>query len=487
MNDYNKRMGWQRARAIFSLNDPRWGRGEGNGQRSDDPRRPLDKNGNKGGNNGDNGDGPPDLDEMWREFNRRVSAFFGRRKGPGGFGPAPDNGHGARIGVGIVLGVLIAIYAGSGVFVVQEGQAGVVLQFGQYRHTVGQGVHWRMPYPFQTHEIVNVGQIRTVEIGRSNLVRPANVKDASVLTHDGDIIDVRFAVQYQVKQPTDYLFRSVDPDLTVTQAAQAAVRTVVGARSTSDLLYADREPIRAQLADTIQHALDQYKTGLGVTGVTIQSVAAPDQVQAAFDDEAKAHQDRERAKRDAQAYADQLLPHAQADATRIVDDAKAYSDRVVAQAQGDAQRFSQVYDQYAKAPAVIRERMYLDTMQQIYSNTTKVFVDSKSGNNVIYLPLDKLVDASRQHAAAVAAASGAATASAPSIVPASDANANANASSAPAASGDSQQSPQQSQQQGVSQQSAAPAPQASDAAPSSGDPFRSRDAFRSRGREDDTP
>ncbi|HEY4802658.1 MAG TPA: FtsH protease activity modulator HflK, partial [Paraburkholderia sp.] len=333
MNDYNKRTGRQRARAIFSLNDPRWGRGDGNGQRSDDGRRPP-------GKNGDKGDGPPDLDEMWRDFNRRMSAFFGRKgKGPGGFGPRPDNGHGARIGVGIVLGVLIAIYVGSGVFVVQEGQAGVVLQFGQYRHTVGQGVHWRMPYPFQTHEIVNVGQIRTVEIGRSNLVRAANVKDAAVITHDGDILNVRFTVQYQVKQPTDYLFRSVDPDLAVTQAAQAAVRTVAGARSTSDLLYADREPIRAQLADTIQHALDEYKTGLGVTGVAIQGVSAPDQVQAALDDEAKARQERDRAKRDAQAYADQLLPRAQADAARLIDDAKAYSERVVAQAQGDAQRF----------------------------------------------------------------------------------------------------------------------------------------------------
>ncbi|WP_042264949.1 FtsH protease activity modulator HflK, partial [Paraburkholderia heleia] len=427
MNDYNKRTGWQRARAIFSLNDPRWGRGDGNGQRSDDGRRPPGNNGNKGGN-GDKGDGPPDLDEMWRDFNRRMSAFFGRQgKGPGGFGPRPDNGHGARIGVGIVLGVLIAIYVGSGVFVVQEGQAGVVLQFGQYRHTVGQGVHWRMPYPFQTQEIVNVGQIRTVEIGRSNLVRPANVKDAAVITHDGDILNVRLTVQYQVKQPTDYLFRSVDPDLTVTQAAQAAVRTVVGARSTNDMLYADREPIRAQLADTIQHSLDEYKTGLGVTGVAIQSVSAPDQVQPALDDEARARQDRDRAKRDAQAYADQLLPRAQTDAARLVDEARAYSERVVSRAQGDAQRFTQVYEQYAKAPAVIRERMYLETMQHIYSNATKVFVDSKSGNNVIYLPLDKLVDTTRQHAAVAAGAAGAAGAAsgagAATAGAASDANA----------------------------------------------------------------
>lgn len=481
MNDYNKRTSWQRARAILSLNDPRWGRGDGNGQRTDDARRPSGNNGNNGGGKGD---GPPDLDEMWRDFNRRLSAFFGKKGkgGPGGLGPRPDNGRSARIGVGIVIGVLIAIYVGSGVFVVQDGQAGVVLQFGQYRHTVGQGVHWRLPFPFQTQEIVNVGQIRSVEIGRNNLVRPSNMKDAAVLTHDGDILDVSFTVQYQVKQPTDYLFRSVDPDLAVSQAAQAAVRTVVGAHSTHELLYADREPIRAQLADSIQHALDLYKTGLGVVGVTIQSVTAPDRVQAAFDDEAKARQDSERAMRDAQAAADQQLPQAQADAARLIEDAKAYSDRVVAQAQGDAQRFNSVYDQYSKAPAVIRERMYLDTMQHIYANTTKVFVDSKSGNNVIYLPLDKLVDATRQRAAAAAGASGAAAAAAPASA-ASDTS----AAAAQSANGDGQQSAQQGaqQQNAQPQQSAAPALSASDAAQAASDAFRSRDALRSRGREDD--
>lgn len=472
MNDYNKRTGWQRVRAILSLNDPRWGRGDGDGQRTDEPRRPPGKNGN---NNGSQGDGPPDLDEMWRDFNRRLSTLFGRKgKGPGGLGPRPDNGHGARIGVGIVLGVLIAIYVGSGVFVIQEGQAGVVLQFGQYRQTVGQGVHWRLPYPFQTLEVVNTGEIRSVEIGRNNVVRPANVRDASVLTRDGDILDLRFTVQYQVKQPTDYLFRSADPDLTVTQAAQSAVRTVAGARSTNDLLYADREPIRAQLADTIQHALDEYKTGLAVTGVTIQSVQVPDQVQAAYEDVTRARQDRERAKRDAQAYADQLLPRAQTDAARLIDDARAYSDRVVAQAQGDAERFTRVYEQYAKAPAVIRQRMYMETMQHIYSTTTKVFVDSKSGNTVVNLPAETMVEAARQRAAAAGGAS-AVQGAAPGA-----AAAGGEASAPAATSGE--------QPPGAAQPGAAAPTQdqsASEPAASSRDSFRSRDAFRSRGREAD--
>jgi membrane protease subunit HflK len=458
VNDYNERSIWLRLRAILSMNDPRWGRGDGNGakQRPNEPKRPQ---------NGKDGDGPPDLDEMWRDFNRRLSSIFGR-KGTGGGAGRPDNGRGARIGVGIVIGVLIAIYLGSGVFVVQDGQAGVVTQFGKYRYTATQGVHWRLPYPFEAQELVNIGDVRSVEIGRNNVVRLANVKDSSLLTHDADIVDVRFAVQYQVRSATDYLFRSVDPDQSVTLAAQAAVRNIVGARSTDDILYQDREAIRQQLTDAIQHSLDESQTGLVVTGVTIQGVQAPEQVQAAFDDAAKAHQDRERAKADAQAYANDL-PHAQADAARLVDEAKTYSDQVVAQAQGDAERFKQVYEQYSKAPAVIRERMYLDTMQHIYSNTTKVFVDSKAGNNVLYLPLDKLVEATRQRAAEAAAAanaaSGGAAISAPAaIVPqaASGAAASAAASAATAAS------------------------PASDADAAS-DSLRSRDAFRSRGREDD--
>ena len=466
MNDYNERSIWLRLRAMLSLNDPRWGRGEGNGdrQRLNDSKRPP---------NGKDSEGPPDLDEMWRDFNRRLSRMFGRKGGGGG--PRPDNGRGARIGVGIIIGVLVAIYLGSGVFVVQDGQAAVVLHFGQLRGTAGQGVHWRLPYPFESHEIVNVGQVRSVEIGRNNVVRLANVKDASMLTHDADIVDVRFAIQYQVRKPTDYLFRSADPDQSVTQAAQAAVREIVGSRSTNDILYQDRETIRTKLTEAVQHSLDEYHTGLVVTGVTIQGVQPPDQVQAAFDDAAKARQDRERVKRDAEAYANELLPRAKTEGARMIDEAKTYGDRVVAQAEGDAERFKEVYAQYSKAPAVIRDRMYLETMQQIYSNTTKVFVDSKSGSNVLYLPLDKLVEQTRQRAAEAAAAS-----------------------SAPAAQGGQAASSAQGQQgaQQAAQGGNAPTiitPPAAPAAPVSGasqaaaasDAFRSRDSFRSRGREDD--
>ncbi|RKP52829.1 FtsH protease activity modulator HflK [Trinickia fusca] len=453
MNQYNERSFWTRARAVLSISDPRWGRSDGNGsrQRPNEPKRPS----------GD-GEGPPDLDEMWREFNRRLSRLFGGKRSGGGGDRRPDNGHAARVGVGIVIGVLVAIYVGSGVFVVQDGQAGVVLQFGKYRSTVGPGVHLRMPYPFETSEIVNVTQVRSVEVGRSNVVSEADVKDASMLTRDGDIVDVRVAVQYQVKSPTDYLFHDVDPDRSVTQAAQAAVRELVGTRRTGELLDQNHDAMRGQLTQAIQRSLDLYRTGLAVTGVTIQSVAAPQPVQAAFEDVTRAREDRARAKRDAQAYASELLPRAQGDAARTVDDAKVYAERVVGEAQGDAERFKQVYAQYAKAPAVVRERMYLETMREIYSNTTKVFVTSKGGNSVINLSLDKLLEA-RGHAAGEAAG---ASASAATAVAAAGASSSA-AAQAPAR---------------TPALASAPASQAATAA---SDTMRSRETFRSRSREDE--
>ena len=390
VNDYNERSNRQHSHAVFSIDDPRWGRGDGNGGTKNDQKRPQDP---KRPGNGKDGEGPPDLDEMWREFNRRLAGLFGKK--PGNGAPRADNGRGAKIGFGIVIGVLIAIYLGSGVFVVQDGHVGVVSQFGKYqvdgRRRASTGA-CRIRSSRTRSSIPS--QIRSVEVGRNNALTQANVRDASLLTHDADIVDVRFAVQYQIKSPTDYLFRNLDPDA----ERDAGRRRPRSARSparqpTDDLLYKDREALRARLIETIQRSLDAYKTGLQVTGVTVQSVQVPPQVQPAFEEAAKVRQDNERARDTAQAYADQLLPRAKADAASMIDEATAYSNRVVTQAQGDAERFKQVYAEYSKAPAVIRQRMYLDTMQQIYSRTTKVFVDSKAGNNVVYLPLDKLVEA----------------------------------------------------------------------------------------------
>ena len=218
--------------------------------------------------------------------------------------------------------MLIAIYLGSGVFVVQDGHVGVVSQFGQYRQTVSQGIHWRLPYPFQSSEIVDTSQIRSVEVGRGTALSQGNVRDASLLTNDADIVDVRFAVQYQIKSAKDFLFRSVNADDSVTQAAQSAIREIAGSISTDDMLYKDREALRSRLIETIQRSLDSYHTGLQVTGVAVQSVQVPQQVQSAFEEAARVRQDNERARDTAQAYADQLLPRAKADAAKLIDEAR---------------------------------------------------------------------------------------------------------------------------------------------------------------------
>ncbi|WP_061169832.1 FtsH protease activity modulator HflK [Caballeronia hypogeia] len=463
MNDYKERTNRHAEHAVFSINDPRWGRGDGNGVKND-TKRPQD---GKRPNGKD--EGPPDLDEMWREFNRRIAGMFGRKPGNGNGAPR-DNGRGTKIGVGVVIGVLIAIYLGSGVFVVQDGHVGVVSQFGKYRQTVSQGIHWRLPYPFQSNEIVDTSQVRSVEVGRGTALSQSNVRDASLLTNDADIVDVRFAVQYQIKSPTDFLYRSVNADDSVTQAAQSAIREIAGGLKTDDILYKDRESLRTRLIETIQRSLDTYRTGLQVTGVAVQSVQVPQQVQSAFEEAARVRQDNERARDTAQAYADQLLPRAKADAAKLIDEARAYSNREVTQAQGDAERFKEVYAEYSKAPAVIRQRMYLDTMQQIYSRTTKVFVDSKAGNNVVYLPLDKLVEANRQQAKETAEGASGATAA---NVPAADGQ-QARAQNAAPASTPASAAP------------AIPASAASGASANAGsDSMRSRDAFRSRSRSED--
>ncbi|WP_338861019.1 FtsH protease activity modulator HflK [Mycetohabitans rhizoxinica] len=447
VNDKNIRSTWQRARAVFSINDPRWGRGQGG---NDASRRPQDqRNGGKDGQ-----EGPPDLDELWRDFNRRINRLFGRKGGGDGGSPGPanlGNGRGGHLGLGVVVGVLVAIYLASGVYIVQEGQAGVVLQFGKYKYTTGAGIQWRLPYPFQSNEIVNMSQVRSVEIGRDNMIRSTNLKDMSMLTKDENIIDVRFAVQYRVKDPAAFLFHNVDAEGTVTQAAETAVREIVGKNTMDYVLYEGREQVALQLSQQIQRILDQYKTGIIVSSVTMQSVQPPQQVQSAFDDAVKAGQDRERAKNEALAYANNVVPLAQGTAARMVADAHGYRARVVAQAEGDAARFKQVQAEYAKAPAVTRERMYLDTMQQVYSNATKVIVDSKASSNLLYLPLDKVLAQHRAHA------QGGASPSAPD----NGAQGGASPAGGPAV----------------------PA-QAMPGASVGGDASRSRDLFRRRGRDD---
>ncbi|AON55179.1 FtsH protease activity modulator HflK [Herbaspirillum seropedicae] len=399
----------------FSLNDPQWGRGSQNDNRDNQ----------NNGNNGDkrpekpsgNNDGPPDLDQLWRDFNQRLSGLFGRKGGggssDGGNGGGFNRGDvkGAGIGVGVIAVIVAFLWLASGFFIVQEGQTAVVTTFGRYSHTTLPGFNWRWPYPIQGHEIVNMSQVRTAEIGYRGNVRNKQLKESLMLTDDENIIDIQFAVQYKLKNAAEWLFNNRDPDDSVRQVAETAIREIVGRSKMDFVLYEGREKVALDVSQRMQQILDRYKSGVQITNVTMQGVQPPEQVQAAFDDAVKAGQDRERLKNEGQAYANDVIPRASGAASRLLEEAEAYRSRVVANAEGDASRFTQVQEAYAKAPAVTRDRMYIETMQQIFANTTKVMVDAKSGSNLLYLPLDKLI----QQTGAEAAAAGkpAASAAAP--------------------------------------------------------------------------
>ncbi len=353
-------------------------------------------------NQGNRGDGPPDLDELWRDFNRKLGGLFGGgdKRRPSGDGRGPGGGGGpgfqpdmksAGIGVGLVAGVAALIWLGSGIFIVQEGQQAVVTSFGKYSKTVDAGINWRLPYPFEAHETVGVTQLRSVEVGRNAVVQATGLRDSSMLTQDENIVDIRFTVQYRLKDAREYLFENRSPDEAVVQAAESAVREIVGRSNMDSVLYEQRDAIATELVKSVQLQLDRLKAGIIVANVNVQNVQAPEQVQAAFDDAFKAGADRERLKNEGQAYANDVIPKAQGTAARLREEAEAYKARVVAQAEGDSQRFASVLAEYQKAPAVTRDRMYIDAMQQVYSNVTKVMVDSRANSNLLYLPLDKLV------------------------------------------------------------------------------------------------
>jgi len=344
-------------------------------------------------NNGRN-DGPPDLDELWRDFNRKLSGMFGGKSGgpasPGGSGGAPDM-KGAGIGAGLIAGVVVLGWLASGFFIVQEGQQGVVTSFGKYSKTVEAGFQWRLPYPLQQHEVVSVTQLQQVEVGRNSVVAATGLRDSSMLTQDENIVDIRFTVQYTIKDAREFLFENAQPKDAVMLAAESAVREIVGKSTMDSVLYEQRDAIATDLAKSVQLQLDRLKAGIQVKNVNVLSVQPPEQVQAAFEDAFKAGQNKEQTKNEAQAYANEVIPRAQGESAKLREQSEGYKARVIATAEGDAQRFKSVLTEYQKAPQVTRDRLYIDAMQQVYTNVSKVMVDSKSGSNMLYLPLDKLL------------------------------------------------------------------------------------------------
>nr|WP_297353390.1 FtsH protease activity modulator HflK [uncultured Caldimonas sp.] len=373
---------------LFNLNDSRWGRSLE--PQANEPTR----NQGSGGGGGRN-EGPPDLDELWRDFNRKLSGLFGGKsggsRGPDGGGSFQPDMKGAGLGAALIIGVVVLIWLGSGFFIVQEGHQAVVMSFGKYSHTAEAGFKWRMPYPFQSHEVVPVTQLRSVDVGSASVVQQTGLRDSSMLTQDENIVDIRFTVQYRLKDVKQYVFENRRPDDAVVQAAESAVREIVGRSEMDSVLYEQRDAIAADLSKSIQAQLDRLNAGILISNVNVQSVQPPEQVQSAFDDAFRATADRERLKNEAQAYANEVIPSAQGTASRLREEAEGYRARVVSQAEGDADRFRSVLAEYEKAPAVTRDRLYIDTMQQIYGNATKVLIDTRSNSNLLYLPLDKLM------------------------------------------------------------------------------------------------
>ncbi|MGA7950774.1 MAG: FtsH protease activity modulator HflK [Thiobacillaceae bacterium] len=343
-----------------------------------------------------NNAGPPDLDELWRRLNQRLSGLFGGKGGGGG-----DEGSGPSLPknlVGLVLALTFLVWVASGFYIVDAGSKGIVLRFGKYTETTEPGARWHLPWPIESHEIVNVSSVRTLEVGYSGSARNKKLSESLMLTDEQNIVDLQFAVQYILKDAKDYLFNNQFDDDTeiVKQVAESAMRDVVGKSRMDFVLYEGRAEVAARAKKLMQQILDRYKTGISISQVTLQNVQPPEQVQASFDDAVKANQDRERLKNEAQAYANDVVPRATGVASRLQQESEGYRQAVIANSEGEASRFSQIEAQYKKAPVVTRERIYLDNMQQVLTNTSKVIVDQKGGSNLLYLPLNKLQEMSSQ-------------------------------------------------------------------------------------------
>lgn len=369
--------------ALMSLNDPNWG------------KRP-------GGNQG-----PPDLDEVWRNLQKKLGGLFGKRGGgtnkPGGESGPPLSPKNLGSGAAVLAALILGIWLASGFYIVNEGQNGVVLRFGRFSTIKEAGLRWHLPYPIESRQVVNVAQVRSVEVGYRNNVKSKVLKESLMLTDDENIVDVQFAVQYVLKSPKDYLFENRSPDDAVLQAAETSIREVVGKSTMDFVVQQGRADVQARVQKLMQTILDRYKTGIEIQKLNMQNAQPPEKVQAAFEDAVKAGQDRERQKNEGQAYANDVLPKAKGMAARLQQEAEAHRQRVIQEAMGDAERFNQVVAEYKKAPQVTRDRLYLDAMQQIMTSTTKIIVE-KGGNNLLYLPLDKVMQMSGSADAAAAAA-----------------------------------------------------------------------------------
>jgi membrane protease subunit HflK len=376
-----------------NVNDPRWGHNRGDERKSNEGRRP---------NNNNDEDGPPELAELWRDFNQRLNRLMGKR----GDGPYRPDSKGVKLTVAVVAAIGLLIWLASGAFIVQEGQVGVVTTFGKFDRLAAAGFNWSWPAPFEAHTIVDTTRTQTVEVGYRANLRDRRPAESMMPTADGNLVDVQASVQYRIKDPVAWVFNDRDRVETVRGAAETVVRQLVGASKLDALLFDSRDQLDRSAQAGVQQLADRYGLGAAILNVTIQQVSPPEQAAAAFEDVIKAREDAARERSEAQAFAGEILPRAKERAAIQLKNAETYRTNAINTATGNAARFDQVVAQYAKAPGVMRDRMYIETMQEILSSTSKVMIATKNGNNTLYLPLDGLLARSTANEAQIGSHSG---------------------------------------------------------------------------------
>lgn len=337
-----------------------------------------------------NNEGPPDLDEVFRDLGKKINGLFGGSN-RGGNSPSKN----IEFPVLPVLALIAVVWLATGFYIVDQGSRGVILRFGKHVETTQPGPRWHVPFPVESLEKVNLEQVRTIEVGYRSAEggnsRSKEARESLMLTDDENIIDLQFAVQYNLKSVEDFQFKNRSTEDSVRGVTETAIREIVGKSRMDYALYEGREEIAVSVKKLMQEVLDRYQSGINVVNVTMQNAQPPEQVQAAFDDAVKAKQDLERQKNEGQAYANDVIPKARGTASRLAEEAAGYKLRVENEAKGNASRFDQILAQYTKAPEVTRQRLFIDAQEQILSNTSKVLVDQKGGNSLLYLPLDKLM------------------------------------------------------------------------------------------------
>ena len=326
-------------------------------------------------NRDSNNQGPPDLDEIFQKLSRKFGGIFG---GKGGGSGASSPGNTAGFGL-FALIIAAIVWAGTGIYTITDGEAGVILQFGKYKEQTGPGLHWHMPYPIEELQVVDMQQVRSSR------------HQTTMLTKDENIVEVTLAAQFRVKDAPNYLFNVRFPEVTLKQAMESAIREVVGKSGVDFVLYEGLEVISSNTKTLMQDILDRYDAGIEVTTLNLEKTQPPSPVQSAFDDVIKSREDLERYIQEAQSYANTIVPQSRGEAARMVEEATGYKEAIVSKAEGEAQRFEALLAEYQKAPEITRERLYLEAAQSVFSNTTKILLDTEGGNNIMYLPLDQIM------------------------------------------------------------------------------------------------